>query len=188
MTCLPPQCLLLSMSLAVTVAARPHPPQEPERPATISIGESAAQAGAPVVAPLTLASAAEMEIGSVTIRLTYPKALLSFVKLEPSGLALAIAAVVQSEVEPGPDAKSSTLQVTVFTAPGSGRSLPRGTLAYLGFKISEKAQPERAITLVHTAEALTAGDPRQPVKELIAGKATITVARPPVPACFFYMH
>lgn len=181
-------CLLLSATLTVRVAAGPDLPQQPEKVTTLSVAESAAQAGAPVVAPLTLSPAAGVAVGAVEVRLTHPKALLAFVKIEPSGLALGVDAVVEAEVKAGPDAKSSTLHVRVFTAPGSGRALPSGPLAYLGFKISDSAKPETAITLVHAAEALTTGRPRQPVTRLAAANAIITVARPPVPACFFYMH
>ena len=187
MTFLPPQCLLMSVALAATAAMHAQLPQQPAG-ATLSIGQSAAQPGAPVVAPLTLATAEGVELGSVTVRLTYPKALLSFVKVEPSGLALGVGAVIESKIDVGRDATSTTLIVKVFTAPASGRSLPPGPLAYLGFKISETAKPESAIALVHAAEALTAGEPRQPLTPVVAGKATIRVAPPPVPACFFYMH
>lgn len=181
-------CLIVSAVLAGAPAPGPERPQQSASETKITLAESAAQAGSPVVAPLTLAAPDGVEIGAVEVRLTFSNALLAFEKIEPSGLALAVDAVVQAEVKATPDARSSTLHARVFTAPGSGRALPSGPLAYLAFRISDSAKPETSITLVHTAEALTASEPRQRVEPLAAANATITVARPPVPACFFYMH
>lgn len=180
--------VIISAVLTATLASSSERPQQAGGETMVSVGESAAQAGSPVVAPLTLAAPGGVEIGAVDVRLTFPTALLTFEKIEPSGLALAVDAVVQAEVKAEPDGKSSTLHVKVFTAPASGRSLPSGPLAYLAFKVSETAKPETSIALVHAAEALTTGEPRQQVRPLTAAKAAIKVARPPVPACFFYMH
>lgn len=188
MTLRPAHSLILAATLAINGAIATGRSQQPDGATTLSLGESAAPAGSPVVAPLTLSAAGGLEIGAVEVRLTFPTALLTFEKIEPSGLSLAVDAVVQAEVKAEPGGQSSTLLVKVFTAPGSGKALPSGLLAYVGFKIHESAKPETSIALALAAEALTAGEPRQPVTPVAAANATIKVARPPVPACFFYMH
>lgn len=162
--------------------------QQPTGPPTLSLGEASAPPGAPVVAPLTLSAPEGVRVGSVEVRLTYPKALLAFVKIEPSGLALGVGATVQADAKGGPDAQSSTLHVSISTPAGSRQPLPSGPLAYLGFTIDESAKAETSIALTHAAEALTTDDPPRLVKPLVAAPATISVSVPPVPACFFYMH
>jgi hypothetical protein len=91
-------------------------------------------------------------------------------------------------VENGPDGKSSTVRVTIGAPADGGQPLPPGPLAYLTFAVDKSAKPETAIELAQVATAFTAGPDAKPVTPLSAPKLKITVARPPVPACFFYMH
>jgi hypothetical protein len=115
---------------------------------------------------------------------TYPKALLEFDKIDPSGLALSVDALVTGEMKAGPDEASSTLEIRI----SAKQALPSGPLAYVGFRIGKAAEPETSIALAHVAEAMTAGTPPRVVEPVVAAPAAIRVAAPPVPACFFYMH
>lgn len=154
----------------------------------LSLGEASASPGEPIVVPLTLSPAESVDVGTVEVRLTYPTAVLSFVKSEPSGLALGTDATLEAEVTAASDAKSSVLHVSVSAASGSGKPLPAGPLTYLTFKVSAEAKPETPIAMMVTATAFTAGTPRRAVEPLVAPNPKITVAAPPVTACFFYMH
>lgn len=181
---------LFSTLLAVTVTAGGAVRGQNAEKTTLRLGEASAPPGAPVVAPLTLTVAEGTRVGSVDVRLTFPKALLKFVKIEPSGLALAVEAIVKAEATDGADTTSSTVHVTVSTlgAGGSRKPLPSGVLGYLAFTVAPGAKPLTAIAFAHEATALTVDTPPAPVTPLTLDPAKITVANPPVPACFFYMH
>ena len=176
--------------LAVSLATRPGIAVQTPAVTKVSVAEVSAPPGAPVVLPVTLGAPEGVSIGTVEFRLTYSTTLLTFVKMEPSGLALGLGAVLQAVVEKGPDARSATLRGSV-SAPMSGASrqpLPSGPLAYVAFTIAKSAKPGTSIVLTHVASASTSDAAPQPITPVVAAKVKIDVARPPVPACFFYMH
>ena len=157
---------------------------------TISITESSAPPDSQVVLPLALDAPDSVRVGAIDVRLTFPKALLTFVSVEPSGLAVGVDAVVQSDVKPGAKEGESVLHATISTtgSGGSRQPIPTGPLAYVAFRIAKTAKPETVITLTHEVSATTVDDPPKPVAPIAASAAQIGVAKEPVPACFFYMH
>lgn len=193
----------LARALIVGVAALAASPQAaaPARSATaaasqateptkLTVGEQTATPGAPVVVPLTFSAPDTTNAGAIEIRLTYPKALLTFAKLEPSGLALGVFAKIETAVDKGPDAASSTLVATISTPAGAEarKAFGSGLLAYVGFTIAKTAKPGTTIplkmeTVVRTAEA----EPK-PVPKVTSVNGKIVVAQVPVVSCFFYMH
>ena len=157
----------------------------------LTLGESSGLPGASVTVPLTLSAAESVNVGSVEMRLTYPKAQLTFNKVEPSGLSLGVDAKAEATVENGPDPKSSTVRVTLSTPPGEAgvrKPLPLGLLGYLGFTIAKTAKPETTISLVNVAAAATTDSEPRPIAPLAFANGKIKVTTRPVPACFFYMH
>jgi hypothetical protein len=177
------------LALTVDAAAAPSgAPSREQEPTNLTLGEASAPPGSPVTAPLTLSVPEGAEVGSLKVRLTYPKALLTFEKVEPSGLSLGVGAAVDATVEEGLGGKSSTLAVTISTGSPPPKALPPGPLAYIGFRISDRAEPESTIPLTHSAEAFGVGDPPRRVEPISAAPAAIQVSAPAVPACFFYMH
>ena len=73
--------------------------QQTAAEAKLTLGEPSAPPGSPVTIPLTLSMAESVSVGSVEIRLTYPKAQLTFNKVESSGLVLGIEATVEAALE-----------------------------------------------------------------------------------------
>ena len=177
-------CLVLAITLAPSVSSAIQTDSK------LTLGEPSAPPGSPVTVPLTLSVPESVNVGSLEIRLTFPKALLTFTKVEPSGLAVGLDARVEATVESGPDAKSSTLRVRVATPGNAGerKPLPAGLLAYIGFTIAKTAKPDTTISLVHVATARTTHSDPRPVTPLGIANGKINVTKPPVPACFFYMH
>ena len=181
-------------AMAVVVAAAlPQPVSSIQTviESKLTLGEASGNPGSPVTVPLTLAAAESVNVGSVEMRVTYPKAQLTFNKVEPSGLSLGVDAKVEASVESWSDAKSSTVRITLSTPPGEGgvrKPLPIGLLAYLGFTIAKTAKPETTIPLVHVATAASSDSEPRPVAPLGVADGKIKVTTRPVPACFFYMH
>ena len=156
----------------------------------LTLGQPSAPPGSPVTIPLTLAASESAKVGSIELRLTFPKAQLTFNKVEPSGLVLGIEGTAEAVVDPRPEGKSSTVRVTVAGGAGAGgrRPLPAGVLAYLGFTIAKTAKPDTTISLAHVATALTTDVDARPVLPFGVVNGKVSVTRPPVPACYFYMH
>ena len=107
---------LCRAALLVALAAGVVPPALAARQAgeetKLTLGESSGRPGASVTVPLTLSAAESVNVGSVEMRLSYPKAQLTFNKVEPSGLSLGVGARAEATVENGPDPKSSTVRIT----------------------------------------------------------------------------
>lgn len=181
-------------AMAIALAAALHEPVSSIQTvieSKLTLGEASGPPGSPVTVPLTLSAAESVTVGSIEMRVTYPKAQLTFNKVEPSGLSLGVDAKVEASVESAPDAKSSTVRITVSTPTGErgGRKpLPIGLLAYLGFTIAKTAKPETTISLVPVAAAANIDSEPRPVAPLGVADGKIKVTTRPVPACFFYMH
>jgi hypothetical protein len=173
----------------------PAPPQttpaagQTAESTTLTIGEQTGVPGAPVVVPLTLAAPDAVKPGTIEIRVTFPKATLTFTKVEPSGLALGASATIETTVGKGPDAASSTLVATIATPadPAERKALAPGLLAYIGFTIAKDAKPG-TVPLKLTTTVRTADAEAKPVAPVSAVNGKVTVTAPPVISCFFYMH
>jgi hypothetical protein len=158
--------------------------------ATITIGEGAAPPDAQVVLPISLSVRSGVEVGAVEVRLGFPSRSLAFVKADPSGLAIGTGADVEAEVRPAGSEESPVLHVRVATRAEGGKrqGLGDGPIAYLTFRVAATARPQTTIALTHEASVWTNDDPPRTVAPVIASKAEVVVAAPPVTGCFFYMH
>jgi hypothetical protein len=183
-----PRFLPAAVAAAMFAASIARGATQPTPQATLTFGDATAPPGGEAVLPLTLSAAEGVAIGVLDIRVTYPAAELTFAKVEPSGLVLAVEADVRAEVTAGPRAGVSILQARIATPDNGKKPLSPGVLAYFRFAIDKSAKAETSLTLTQTAEALTAGDPARPIAPLSTPDAKVEVVRPPVTACFFYMH
>jgi hypothetical protein len=166
------------------------PPAQSAEPTKLTAGEQTAPPGAPVVVPLTLSAPDAVKAGIIELRVTYPKALLTFAKVEPSGLALGVFATIETSIGKGPDAASSTLLATIATPadPEARKAFSSGLLAYLGFTIAKDAKPGTDIALKLESVVRTAENEPHPILPVSSVNGKIVVANPPVISCFFYMH
>jgi hypothetical protein len=195
--------LAVFVGAAVGFGAAASPPQGPPpapqtapagaqtaEPTTLTIGEQTAPPGAPVVVPLTLSAPDTVKPGSIEIRVTYPKATLTFAKLDPSGLALGASATIEANVGKGPDAASSTLIATIATPadPAERKALASGLLAYIGFTIAKDAKPGTTVPVKLQSIVRTADAEEKPVAAVTSVNGKVTITAPPVISCFFYMH
>lgn len=164
-------------------------PSSPKSKIAINIGEGNGPPDSKVVLPVSVSAPQTANLGAVKIRLGFPKALLEFVEMELSGLALAAGAEVRTAIQPGPGNDQSVVEATISTVSPDGprRALPVGRLGQLVFRIGKTAKPSTWISLTDTATASTVDEPSKSVP-VEAYKTRIGVSLPPVSACFFYMH
>lgn len=187
---LAPLALIVAMAAFTPTGEASRRAGQTDQQVTVTVGEGTAAPDAPVTLALSLSAPDTLPIGSVTVRIAFPKALLSFVNIDSSGLALAVNADVRAEVKKGPNEATSVVEATISTIGkgGSRQAIPVGLIAYLSFKIDNRAEVETTIALTHEATATTTGDQPGPVIGVVASKAEVNVSSPPVAACFFYMH
>jgi hypothetical protein len=160
------------------------------KPVSVSVGEANGYPDADVVLPVSLSRAADAPDGSIRIQLTFPEAQLNFVKVEPSGVAVAAGVTARAKVTKGAAAEPSMLEVTIATAADAKprRPLPSGRIAELVFHIEKHATRDAWIPLTHQATASSTDDPPKPIEPVVAYRTRIAVSTPPISACFFYMH
>jgi hypothetical protein len=176
---------------ATAPAQNPAPAADQSAAETkLTIGEQSAPPGSPVVVPLTLAVPENVKAGTIEIRVTFPKATLTFAKVEPSGLAAGASATIETNVTKGPDAASSTLVATIATPADATdrKTLTSGLLAYIGFTIAKTAKPGTIVPVKLASVVRTADADAQPVAPVSSVNGKVTVTSPPVISCFFYMH
>jgi hypothetical protein len=191
--------LALLMSLPPAAMARPEAGaleatatggQAGSAETTVTVQTSNAPPDAQVVLPVFLAAPEAVKVGRIELRVGFPKEVLTFVKVEPSGLAVGVDAEVKAEVKDAPSPGFGVVHASVSTVGpnGSRQSIPGGPIVYLVFTIDKTAKAGTTIALSHEATASTTDDPPKPVTPLTASKAQVIVSEPPAPACFFYMH
>ncbi len=188
--------VVLTQAVAVAIAflmpgAGPSAQAPEGEPTTVHLGEGAAPPGGQVVLPVSFSSAENVvKAGAIDLRVTLPKAKLSFVKIDPSGLAVGVSATVQANVKDGDAAGPPIVEAHISTiGPGGGRlAIPSGPVAYLTFTIDTSAEPGDAFDVSLEASVRTTDDPPRTITPVGTADGQITVASPPVPMCFFYMH
>ena len=166
------------------------PSSQASEPTVVSISEGNAAPDEQVVLSVSLSASDAVPVGAINIRLGFPKALLTFVEIELSGLSLAVEAKAHAEVRKGPNDADSILDATIsiVSEAGSQRSLPVGRVAQLIFQVDKSAKPSTWIPLTHEVTASTTDDPPQLITPVNTYKTRIGVSLAPVTACFFYMH
>lgn len=162
-------------------------PQEEKTTARVTLAQSVGPPGGNVAVPIQLAAAEPGQVGSLTLKVHFPAAQLTFTKVEMGGLGEAVAA--QAAAVAKENAGETLLELTIATPEKDGlrTPLPDGPIAHLLFKIASRLKPETVINLkVHVA----AGGARTgagPVR-VEARDGEIIVSNPSVIGCFFYMH
>lgn len=156
---------------------------------SLALGSLKSPPGNQVFIPMMLAIAGTPAIGTIVSQVTFPNKLVSF-EGATSGLPadlvkIEISAVVEADDK---DPANSILKVTLVSE--KGETIPSGVLAYLGFKVSDRAPLGQAISLKSAVSALTSDDPPKPVGPIVAkdGEIEVKVSDNPFYACFFYMH
>jgi len=179
--------LLAALGTLLPPAVHPAAPQQEKTTALVTMAQSVGPPGGNVAVPIQLVAAEPGQVGSLTLKVHFPSAQLTFTKVEISGLGEAVGAEATAVAKE--TAGETVLELTI-AAPekiGTRTPLPDGPIAHLLFRIARGLKPETVIPLkVHVA----AGGARPgagPVR-VAARDGEIIVSNPSVIGCFFYMH
>jgi len=169
--------------------AREKEPIDTKTVTRIALGSSSGTPGASVVVPIYLTPAEGVQIGHLSIGVTFVSLNLKFDKLE-RGVAAELGDVeIKSDLKTGKNDKgveTSTLLIQA-TAPVK-KPIPTGLLGYITLKISETGRPAN-ITMKVTAQGEDLAS--KPLPNLRAFDAQVEVLAPgtqPAVACFFFSH
>jgi hypothetical protein len=189
MSLVPAAAWVAVLSLPVAGLGQPVPPRHGDV-TTITISTSSAPPDGQAVLPIYLSVPDAVRVGAIDLKLAFPKAHLSFVKVEPSGLARGVDAILRSELgdDLGVDRAVVMLRISTIEQGGSREAIPAGPVAHVVFKVDKNARPESTIRLSHAARAVTTDTPPRAVRPLAASGGEVVVSSAPVPACFFFMH
>jgi hypothetical protein len=170
------------MSVGSALAA-----QEGANDTRINVGIGAAKPGDPIDIPVTLSGGEQSQVGSVSIHVSFPKALLTFTEAE-RGLAVELAdgdvkATLESDSD---DPSQSSLELA---ATGKNPIKP-GILAYMKFRVSTEAQKGEIILKLKDYKATTAQGDAMQLAQGDNGQLTIFGLDEDIPVigCFFFTH
>ena len=142
-----------------------------------------------VILPIYLWSGGA-SVGSLTVDITFPGRLVSFVKVERTFLSEMTGTQVQSEVAADSTEDASVLKLVLATPAGTParEAIPDGPIAYLTFRVGKDTPLNTEVVLGLKAAGASADDPSRPLPPVAAPEGKITVQAAPVSGCFFYMH
>lgn len=128
--------------------------------------------------------------GTLSLEITFPAKLLSFLKAEKSFLVEAAKGQIQADVQSDSRADQSTLKLTLSTPAGETprEFIPDGPIAYLTFRVAKEAPLDTEIVLAAKAGGVTTDDPPRPIPSIATSDGRILIKLVPLTACFFYMH
>lgn len=178
---------LAALGTLLLLTAHPAAPQEEKRTARVTLAQSVGPPGGSVAVPIQLVAAEPDQVGSLTVKLRFATARLTFTKVEMGGLAEAVGAEATAVAKDTAGETLLELTIAVPETNGIRTPLPDGPLADLLFKIALGLKPETVIPLKVEVAAGGARAGAQPIR-VGARDGEIIVSNPTVIGCFFYMH
>lgn len=178
--------LAASSALVLPVTDPAHVQGETPTP-RVTLTQSAGPPGGNVSVPIQLSGVESASLGTLTLRLVFTAARLTFSKVEIGGVGEAAGVEVATETQHR--SPETLLDVTITTRAQDGvrAPLPDGPIAQLLFRIGKDLKPETVIRLKLQASGTAQRGGTGPVK-VVARDGEIVVSNPPVIGCFFYMH
>lgn len=157
--------------------------------ARLTLSQTSGLPEAEIPVPLYFASGG-ISTGALSLEITFPARLLSFVKVEKSFLVDAVKGQVEAKVESDAGNEKATLKVTFATPPGESprEFIPDGPIANISFRIAKEAPLGTEIILGMRATGVTTGDPPGKIDPIATPDGIVSVKSVPLTACFFYMH
>jgi hypothetical protein len=183
-------CLAAGLLLAGLAAQGQTPdPASAERPRLVlDLGMGQGKPGDEVVIPATLRVADGAEVGAFTLKVSFPRALVSFEEVRKAiGAQAANAEVTSALEEPAPGAEQASATISVTAE--AGKALGSGTVVDLVFKVAEQAPLESVAALSGQILAMAAGASPAPIAPAQVDDGEVAVAETTLMfSCFFYMH
>ena len=165
--------------------------EKPEAPIRLTVGRTEGPPQSEVTVQVSLSADRDVKVASISMNITFPNRLLSFIRADKTGLIEAVGTEMKVEVEADAyDSNKSILKLTLSTLEegGSGKALPEGPIAEIAFIILDEAQPGTDITLKNEAHVVAVEDPLKQIEPVIAEDGAIWVIESLIFSCFFYMH
>lgn len=180
---------LASVSAGWLCLATSYGWQNASQKVTVTVGDAMAPPEWIVRVPVSLGLAEGAQIGQLTMELTYPSKVLSYVRFEPDEALKSAGAEVTVEAPQAPDEQRGMVVVKATASKDKGKPIPPGILLYLVFQVASGAEPG-PLTLETRKARVEGWSPDQKVSLSEVKPATLTVAPGGLPAlgCFFYMH
>ena len=176
--------LLLVLSLPASGAAAS---QAGRQATTLNVGISTAKPGDPVDIPLTLSGTEAPRLGSITVELTFPKAMVRFVRAS-AGLAGEMAeANVQGTVRDAPDVSGLSILTVTLTA---RQPVKLGILAYLQFRVATDAHKGMVQLRARSVQGASLDGEMQTLAKGRDGQVEVFERDETIPliGCFFFTH
>ncbi len=158
--------------------------------ATVSISDTTAPPEWELRVPVSLTMAQGTDGGRLTMRVTYPAKMLTYVKAQATDTLKTAGFDVKAEAAK-PEGEAGSIAIELMPAGSQAKKLPSGVVAILVFKVDSDAEEGKQGSLA--AEDVKAWGPRPASPELKAASdrtAMFIVAPPGLPIynCFLYMH
>jgi hypothetical protein len=138
------------------------------------------------VSAVTLTLSAPANVREGVLRVSYPTALVSFLRAERGAILRRAQGEVTATERKSKDEDSSVVEVRFTAASG----VSSGILGYLHFRLHETAAAGQQAVLDNQPERVTLMDGTQ-VTQISATAGEIVIISPDLPplfSCFFYMH
>lgn len=182
---------VLPFLLLAVSAPTQQPPAVPDAitVTTVLLDRGAGPPNERLWVPLWLTSAPGVKVARLEVTVTFPKASLTFLSLERSGLTDGVEADVKTELKDDEkDASQKLLILRLSTLDGKATRIPfpDGKLVYLIFQVDKRLSPKMTITIGATGNAVTVDS--KPVEAFTVRTTTLEVIEEALSACFFFMH
>lgn len=179
---------LLLLAGQFMLFARQSSTPQAEAMASLTIGQAKGSPEGQMPAPINLTVGKGIEVGSLTMTIRFPAEPVVFLRVELGGVAEAMGAEATAEVKEEKD--EAVVQLTIATPEkgGARAPLPTGALADLWFKIAKDATPDTVIPLTIVAATATGTKAGAGTVKVETHDGQISVSKPIVTSCFFYMH
>ena len=168
-------------------ATYPGDIQEAATAPRVVLAQSVGPPGGTVPVPIQLTGFEGASVGSLTLRLAFTTARLTFSKAEVGGVGEAAGVEVATETQQRGAETLIDVKITTREQDGVRAPIPDGPVAQLLFTVAKDLKPETVIPIKVQASATSQRDGAAPVKPA-ARDGEVVVSNPPVIGCFFYMH
>ena len=176
--------LLICLMGQMTSASSQEPSESEVHQNQITFPAIVATADLDLLLPIHLSLSPQVQIGSLTMDMTFPSPPLAFVRVELVYQAESVGAqVVVEEIEPG------KVHLTIAVPEDGKEPLSGEGIASLVFRAAEETEPTPFNVVMENIEMKALNG--QPVEILQEAEAVIHIVSPelyPLISCFFFMH
>lgn len=177
---------LIRWTLALLLGLSLVPPGrgQTEPAVKLQLGNDIATPGEKVFLPVTLITTDDAQVAKVSLEISFPSDVLSFVEAVQGLASESAEAEVKVDLSrDGSQPREGILRVDVR----SSKAISQGVLVTLLFQLSKEAESDKVISLKSLKQAAQSVE-GQPLEARGSDGSITVVSEAPIMACFFYMH